>query len=103
MILIRDQIHEDEMQETKNPQKEHKIKEKQKQSCDEIKKIQDLMTIVNQVKKLKKKSTKLEFLKQQLSIDESSFKASTDQELNQLINDLRKKFYNSDEEEQNSL
>ena len=40
------------------------------------------MTIVNQVKKLKKKSTKLEFLKQQLSIDESSFKASTDQELN---------------------
>ena len=53
MILIRDQVYEEQVPEVKKDKdiQRHSTEEK-KQSCKQLKDIQELMTTVNHVKKL---------------------------------------------------
>ena len=99
MILIRDQVREEPMQIDEGGQAAEGEEGEGQPRIKELKDIQELMTTVNHVKKLSSQRTKLAFLQEQVSIDESSFKVQSDQEFNSLINELRKKWYHSDEEE----
>ena len=97
MILIRDQVREEPLQVADG--RAAGAEDDSQPKIKELKDIQELMTTVNHVKKLSSQRTKLAFLQEQVSIDESSFKVHSDQEFNSLINELRKKWYHSDEEE----